>query len=79
MFRVGDRVKYVGENGELINKFGTICNLETDHPPEYIGVRFDTRIKGNLSTCDGTCEEGYGYWAHIPNLRLIKGAHVKVR
>ena len=66
-FKIGDRVKYIGQIPELKGKVGTIVSLKT---LGRYGVVFDEYSR-YFHSLGGLCPFGYGRWCNILDLELI--------
>lgn len=67
-FKIGDRVKYVGELPQLNGKVGTIVYLKNND----CGVAFDEYLHLPFShSLGGLCLWGHGMWCSHVNLELI--------
>lgn len=66
-FKIGDRVKYVGQIPELKGKVGTIVGVEDNN--DY-GVAFD-EYSPFCHSLGGLCLDGHGRWCSHVNLELI--------
>jgi hypothetical protein len=79
-FKVGDRVKVVGNKSgiitlDLTGKVGTIVRIAgTSHVP--YGVCFDEYVDGH--NCFDTCKDGYGWNLAESDLTLIKPATIVI-
>lgn len=67
-FKIGDRVKYIGQIPELKGKVGTVVRPPDDYYD--VGVAFDDRISF-LHDLDGFCEKNHGWYCHNAVLELI--------
>lgn len=71
-FKIGDRVKYVGELPQLNGKVGTIVYLKNND----CGVAFDEYLHLPFShSLGGLCLWGHGMLCSHVNLELIKDEH----
>lgn len=75
-FHVGDRVMITNEavvyiSNHLVDPFsvGTICNVP-NQPHNFVGVEFDTDIKGH--DCEGTCKPGHGWFVIAEDLVYLE-------
>lgn len=68
IFKIGDRVKYVGTDSDYKGKVGTIIVIESDDPS--YGVEFDEKVCGGHDL-DGKCKGGYGRWLGLEEIELI--------
>ena len=71
-FEIGDRVQILVdhpyENPDIVSgDIGTVCEVVGG----IVGVRFDYRISGG-HTCDGNCEDGYGWQMFVRELELCE-------
>ena len=66
-FKIGDRVKYVGQIPELKGKVGTIVGVEDNN--DY-GVAFD-EYTPFCHSLGGLCLDGHGWWCSRLKLELI--------
>lgn len=66
-FKIGDRVKYVGQIPELKGKVGTIVGVEDNN--DY-GVAFD-EYSPFCHSLGGLCLDGHGWWCDGAVLELI--------
>ena len=66
-FKIGDRVKYIGQIPELKGKVGTVASLET---LGRYGVVFDEYSR-YFHSLGGLCPFGYGRWCNIVDLELL--------
>ena len=67
-FKIGDRVKYIGQIPELKGKVGTVVRPAKDY--HDVGVAFDDRISF-LNDLDGFCKKNHGWYCFNNNLELI--------
>ena len=67
-FKIGNRVKYIGQIPELKGKVGTVVRPSADYYD--VGVAFDDRISF-LHGLDGFCEKNHGWYCHNAVLELI--------
>lgn len=65
-FKIGDRVKYIGQIPELKGKVGTVVCFESN---DY-GVAFDEYVPF-FHDLDGRCLDGHGRWCVCEELELI--------
>ena len=77
-FHKGDRVEAVLDHpsGNELIMCGWIGTVVTDNGQTYwppIGVRWDDAAPGNdhLHDCDGACEDGYGWYVHENEIRVL--------
>lgn len=69
-FKIGDRVKYVGQIPELKGKVGTVvCFKNNDY-----GIAFDEYVPF-CHSLGGRCLDGHGWWCKYTDLELIKDEH----
>lgn len=78
-FHIGDRVECINEVAfATIHKgdTGTVVRIidESDFPA--IGVEWDRYLGARGHTCDGRCEDGYGYYIYHEIIKVI-GAEYK--
>lgn len=66
-FKIGDRVKYIGQIPELKGKVGTVVSLRN---PSCCGVVFDEYLP-LCHSLGGLCAYGYGGWCYNAVLELI--------
>lgn len=66
-FKIGDRVKYIGQIPELKGKVGTVVSLKN---PSCYGVVFDEYSR-YFHSLGGLCPFGYGRWCNIVDLELL--------
>lgn len=66
-FKIGDRVKYIGQIPELKGKVGTVVRLES---PNSCGVVFDEYSR-YFHSLGGLCPVGHGRWCNNTDLELI--------
>ena len=67
-FKIGDRVKYVGELPQLNGKVGTIVGVKTN------SYGFDEYFPF-FHSLGGLCLDGHGRWCGCADLELIKDEH----
>lgn len=77
-FRKGDRVEAVLDNpsGNEVIMCGWIGTVVTGDQSTYwppIGVCWDDADPGTdyLHDCDGACEDGYGWYVHEDEIRVL--------
>ena len=66
-FKIGDRVRYVGDSS---NKKGRVCTVR-DFWDESIGVEFDDDVHGHrleFGKYKHTCKTGHGWWCRSDEL-----------
>ncbi len=71
MFEIGDRVHLLVDhpynNPDLsFGETGTVCAIIA----HSVGVRWDKKIYVG-HTCDGFCEDGYGWWVRSRDIQLL--------
>lgn len=69
-FKIGDRVRYIGELPDLKSKVGTVVNVINYNTDSDLGVVFDEYIPSGHSL-GGLCSDGHGLWCSHVNLELI--------
>lgn len=69
-FKIGDRVRYIGELPDLKSKVGTVVNVINYNTDSDLGVVFDEYIPSGHSL-GGLCSNGHGLWCSHVNLELI--------
>lgn len=69
-FKIGDRVRYIGELPDLKSKVGTVVNVINYNTDSDLGVAFDEYIPSGHSL-GGLCSDGHGLWCSHVNLELI--------
>lgn len=74
MFKVGDRVKYVGkQEAELFQQVGTIVCIDKEIAPEY-GVAFEKEFLGGHDLQLGSHNYslfGHGWWCYKHELEIV--------
>ena len=69
-FKIGDRVRYIGELPDLKSKVGTVVKVINYNTDSDLGVVFDEYIPSGHSL-GGLCSDGHGLWCSHVNLELI--------
>lgn len=71
MFKVGDEVVVSDTYNQHLKRGerATVVVFESTHGGEVVGIAFHNKI--GVHTCQGTCEEGHGWWVASTHLKLI--------
>ena len=73
-FKIGDRVKYIGQIPELKGKVGTVVSDTNYTSYSNWGVVFDEYLPF-CHSIGALCSTGHGWWCKEAELELIKGEH----
>ena len=60
-FKIGDRVRYIGELPDLKGKVGTVVDIINYNTNSDLGVVFDEYIPSGHGL-GGLCSDGHGRW-----------------
>ncbi len=73
-FKVGDRVRYIGQAAVLTDKTGTVIGLDYPSAPSNACVEFDEYVDGHavvgIGETEGLGKPGHCWWCYLKHLVL---------